>query len=255
MILSQKNKHPRDERIVFHEHTHTYEVDGSSDGIISVTTFIHSFFPHFNADLVLKKMKNKKEKYPGLTDHDIKKMWEESGKVASQQGTNMHKQIELFYNDELAADVEKSKEFHHFLRFQEEWIKPRGYLPYRTEWSIFDGEIDLAGQLDMLYQKKEGVNDYALYDWKRIKEIKTDNPYEKGHGIVSQLPHCNFSHYSLQLNIYKKILSTRYGINVSEMYLVILHPDNDTYITVEVKDMTSTIDQLFNHRYHSIRQE
>ena len=255
MILSQKNRHERDERIVFHEDTHTYEVDGTADGIVSVTTFIHSFFPHFNADLVLKKMKNKHEKYPGLTDKEIKKIWQDNGKAASAEGTKLHKQIELFYNDVNPEEKDKSKEFDYFLQFHEEWIKPRGYIPYRTEWSIFDGDIDLAGQLDMLYQKKEGINDYALYDWKRVKEIKKDNPYENGNTIVSELPHCNYSHYSLQLNIYKKILSSRYNINITEMYLVILHPENDRFHVIEVNDMTATIEKIFKFRYDDIRKE
>ena len=44
-LLSQKNKHERDDRITFDENTHTYYVDGSSEGIVSVTTLIHHHFP------------------------------------------------------------------------------------------------------------------------------------------------------------------------------------------------------------------
>jgi hypothetical protein len=49
MILSVRNKHPRDERIVFHEDTHTYDVDGTPDGITSVTTFIPVSYTHLRA--------------------------------------------------------------------------------------------------------------------------------------------------------------------------------------------------------------
>ena len=57
-MLSLINTHERDQRISFHQDTHTYVVDGSPDGIISVTTFIHHHFPSFDAKRVVKYMKN-----------------------------------------------------------------------------------------------------------------------------------------------------------------------------------------------------
>lgn len=243
--LSEINRHERDDRISFDEKTHTYYVDGSSDGIISVTTLIHSHFPKFDPDKVLKIMKNKKEKYPNMTDAQIKKMWSDNGKNASENGTKLHKMIENYYNFiENDKNDEKMIEFRHFLKFNES-IKDI-FISYRTEWSIFDGLLDLAGQIDMLYKKTDGT--YALYDWKRIKELKKENSFEKGLGKLNGIDHCNYIHYSIQLNIYKRILETRYGIKVSEMCLVILHPDNDNYILEKVEDMSTYIDIIFSER-------
>jgi hypothetical protein len=254
------NTHPRDDRIQFVEDTHTYFIDGSSDGVISTTTLIHSFFPHFNADEVLKKMKPsvKAERYPGLTDAQIREMWSKNGKEASRLGTEMHAQIEEFYNHLIDTNNEKiakndddkintpPTEFRHFLRFHAEIVEKRGYRPYRTEWSIFDDTILLAGQLDMIYERPDHT--FALYDWKRVKELKTENRWEKGMGPFANLDHCNYTHYSLQLNVYKRILETFYAITISEMCLVILHPENDTYIIAEVRDMSDTIDRLWEKR-------
>lgn len=241
--LSEKNKHERDNRISFDEKTHTYYVDESSEGIISVTTLIHKHFPKFDSDAILKKMKNKKEKYPNMSDEQIKKSWSDNANNASKNGTKMHKMIENYYN---CIDNEKNDEnlteFKHFLNFNSK-IKDK-FEPYRTEWSIFDGELELAGQVDMLYKKQDGT--YALYDWKRVKEIKKDNPFEKGLGKLSDLDHCNYIHYSLQLNIYKRLLETRYNMKVSEMCLVILHPDNQNYILEKVNNMDKHIDIIFN---------
>lgn len=244
-LLSQINKHERDDRISFDEKTHTYYVDGSSDGIVSVTTLIHHHFPKFDCNKVLKLMKNKSEKYPNMTDEQIKKLWSENGKLASGNGTKLHKMIENYYNSiENDTNDEKMKEFQHFIRFNQR-IKDK-FIPYRTEWSIFDGSIDLAGQIDMIYRKNDGT--FALYDWKRIKELKKDNGFEKGLGRLSNLDHCNYIHYSIQLNIYKRILETRYNMKISEMCLVILHPENENYILEEVKDMSKTIDIIFKER-------
>jgi ATP-dependent exoDNAse (exonuclease V) beta subunit len=249
--LSTLHPHPRDSRIVFDEPTHTYSIDGSSEGIISVTTLIHAHFPHFDADTVIQNMRNGRnglpEKYKGMTDEQIKQQWSDSGKEASGQGTRLHKSIELFYNDDLNYIYEEQpKEFHHFLAFHET-IKHR-LTPYRTEWSIFRTELGLAGQLDMLYTINGEEGKYALYDWKRSKEIKMENRYEKGKGGLGHLDHCNYSHYSIQLNVYKRLLETLYGLSIVEMCLVILHPDNGSFITIPVYEMKKEIDYIFKER-------
>jgi ATP-dependent exoDNAse (exonuclease V) beta subunit len=258
-MLSQRNSHPRDARIEFYHDTHTYVVDGSSDGIVSTTTFIHHYFPTFDAKRVVKYMKNKKEKYPGLTDDQIVKKWSEDGKKSSTQGTSLHQAVENFYNHiPNTKEMEESTQFKHFLAFHET-VKDR-LTPYRTEWSIFDGEIDLAGQLDMLYKKDDGT--FGLYDWKCVKEIKKTNPYEKGLGICSSLDHCNFYHYSLQLHVYKRILETRYDINVTEMKLVVLHPDQPTYLLYDISceknnpscgGVADYVENMFNERRSTIQ--
>lgn len=243
-MLSQLNTHARDARIVFLPTTHTYVVDGSHIGITSVTTFIHQYFPKFDASRVLKKMKKtvKAEKYPGLSDDAIKNKWTEDGKKSSEKGTSLHQMIESFYNGEKIES--ETIEFRHFLAFHET-IKTH-LIPYRTEWSIFDGEIDLAGQLDMLYKKDDGT--YALYDWKCVKEIKMANPYEKGIDLCNSLDHCNYYHYSLQLHIYKRILETRYDIVVSDAKLVVLHPSNETYVLYNIADVSSYVEKMFAQR-------
>ena len=57
MALQEKNSHPRDKNISFDESTHTYTVNGDSN-YTSVTTLIHSFFPSFDAELIISKMMN-----------------------------------------------------------------------------------------------------------------------------------------------------------------------------------------------------
>ena len=104
--LATKNSHPRDNHISFDEGPHIYTIDGESD-FMSVTTWNHSQFPHFDADKVIDKMMKSKKwpqnKYFGMTKEQIKLLWSENGKKSSTQGTLMHYQIECFYND---MDVE-----------------------------------------------------------------------------------------------------------------------------------------------------
>jgi len=263
-MLSQTNRHERDSRITFDESTHTYAIDGSSDKVISVTTLIHSHFPHFKPYEIITKMRNNKNgmplKYHNMSDEQIIKQWNDNGKEASQLGTSIHKSVELFYDqkDHISSTdfIEMIKfndivgqhtvEFYHFLKFNES-VKDR-LRPYRTEWSIFRTELKLAGQLDMLYEIINEPGYYALYDWKRVKEIKMENRYEKGLKGLSHLDHCNYNHYSIQLNIYKRILETLYGLKIKEMCLVILHPDNDTFKLVKIHEMKKEINYIFKER-------
>ena len=91
--LAKKNPHPRDESITFDEGPHIYTIDGDSD-YMSVTTWNHSHFDHFDADKIIDKMMMGRKwgpahKYWGMTKEEIKKMWEENGKKASTAGTKI----------------------------------------------------------------------------------------------------------------------------------------------------------------------
>ena len=50
--LANKNAHPRDSHILFDEGPHIYTIDGDSD-YLSVTTWNHSHFPHFDSDKII----------------------------------------------------------------------------------------------------------------------------------------------------------------------------------------------------------
>src|SRR5690606_1821574 len=134
------------------------------------------------------------------------------------------------------------KEFNFFLDFYETHLTDKKL--YRTEWRIFDDLIYVAGTADMIFKKEDGT--YAIYDWKRSKDIKVRNRFNNGIGVCSNISDCNFNHYSLQLNIYKKILEDHYAKPVSEMYFVQLHPNFDTYKVYEVPDFREKVDEMFN---------
>ena len=209
--LQHKNPHTYDNHIQFDEGPHVYHINGDTNNV-SVTTLVHNFFPKFEADQIIKKMmrspKWPSSPYFGMTASQIKQKWKDSGSEASQAGTCMHLDIERYYNQ---IDVHNtSVEFQYFQRFEKFRLR-QGLVPYRTEWVVFDLEHRLAGSIDMVYQVEEGNNtDLVIYDWKRSKEIKKDNTFEYGYPPLEHLPHCNFWHYSLQLNIYKYILEHNY---------------------------------------------
>ena len=98
--LAIKNKHPRDDDISLDEKTHTYTIKGESGKHMSVTRWIHSLFPSFNADIIIDKMMASKKwessKNLGKTKYEIKRMWQQNGTQASQAGTKLHEDIGVF---------------------------------------------------------------------------------------------------------------------------------------------------------------
>ena len=71
-MLNKINGHLRDDLIIFDEKPHIYTVvTDQQSKYTSVTTFIHKFFGHFDADLIIANMMKSaqwsKSKYYGLS--------------------------------------------------------------------------------------------------------------------------------------------------------------------------------------------
>ena len=104
----------------------------------------------------------------------------------------------------------------------------------------------------MIYENPNGT--LQIYDWKRCKEIKKTNPFESGFEPIEHLPNSNYWHYSLQLNIYRRILQKEYGKQVTDLYLVCLHPNQTSYKRIKVPIMEAEIDDIFAHRLNELKK-
>jgi ATP-dependent exoDNAse (exonuclease V) beta subunit len=245
MSLRESNKHVRDEKLFFDEAPHKYYIEGVQTKT-SVTTMVHHFFPHFDAKRIApmtqrKNYNNSKSQYYQKSVDEIIDMWEENRNSAALAGTKLHKSIENFYNNEDPQN--DSIEYEYFLNFHRDF---NDLVPYRTEWEIYHEDHNIAGSVDMLFENPDGT--LQIYDWKRSKEISHVNGYDKGTGPVSHMDHCNYNHYSLQLNIYKFILEQKYDKKITTMALVVCHPDNknSNYLRYEVPDMQDVVKKIFN---------
>jgi len=246
--LSGKNSHPRDNQIKFIEEGHIYIIDGMLNKPISVTTLIHKYFDQFDADKIIDKMMMNNNwinsKYYGKTKSQIKQDWEKNRDESATAGTLLHKQIEEYININLIPD-KSSKEFNLFLNFWDSLIgRNPDYHPFRTEWLIYDESVCVAGSID--FTMIDENNNIVIFDWKRSKEIKYNNKYQKGKEFLNHLDDCNYNHYQLQLNCYRHILETKYNLNVIGMFLVVCHPNNNDPIYIPVSRMTEEINNMWN---------
>lgn len=243
-MLAIKNSHPRDARIRFEEKDHRYFVDGEP-GYVSATTVIKGFFPVFDADAVLKKMRiGPDSPYHGQNREQIKAGWSAKAREASRLGTALHLRIERFFNGE--EEEEDSVEYGFFRRFVEEVVEREGLVPYRTEWYVFDEDEKIAGSIDMVFLAPDGS--LVIYDWKRTAALKRSNRFSRGLPPFEDLDDCSLNHYSLQLNLYRTILEKKYGCRISGMFLVCLHPDREGYERERVRDMSGHIDRMLRAR-------
>jgi hypothetical protein len=175
----------------------------------------------------------------------------------------MHHKIECFYNQSqpAAADTDAdtdadadAPEIQQFMKFHEDFSA--SLKPYRTEWTIFHEEARIAGSIDMVYEvidpaaEQQQEQRLAIYDWKRCREITKTNRANKfaTHPAIEHIPDSNFWHYALQLNVYKYILQSKYGKTITDLYLVVLHPEAQNYQCVKLPDLQSEVAELFEER-------
>jgi hypothetical protein len=256
--LAKKNFHQRDARIVFHEGPHVYEIDGSSDKYVSVTTLNHGYFPQFDSEKIVdgilrntKRMADAGYKYYGMTRESILASWAENGRSASEAGTKMHLDIELFYN---RVPVENTSfEYELFQKFVADYPQLEAF---RTEWTVFDEDLKIAGSIDMVF-RNTATGKYEIYDWKRVKEISMTAFRDDDVGLVGPLktmPNTNYWHYALQLNVYQYILKKRYGLDVSNRCLIVMHPENAyrRYMRYELPDLQEVVGELMALRAQEV---
>ena len=194
-------EHPSGLKIIFNEEEHTYHVDGTP--YMSVTKLIHSQFPEFDTD----KIAGKYAKKHGRTKDDVLMEWDAKNKEACEYGTNVHLYCENLLLDKPLPEPISEKAAACFPVVEKFIGKLRErYELIDSEKIVFCPEFRISGTVDLLMRHKKTGN-IVMMDWKTNKAIKKTNDWgERGRNFLRHLPHCNFTHYCLQLNIYKYIL-------------------------------------------------
>lgn len=253
---------------------HIYLIDKEHIYDYSVTTFVHSFFPHFDPDTVVRRILRSRAwktdpsyKYYQKPKREILDMWESNGKDASSLGTAMHEQIELFYNrimmnkaqhlSDISLSFASTPELQQFTQFHLDGPHQHGWDPWRTELRIYDTDLHIAGSVDMLFKSPISTKEQTyliMIDWKRSKEISYKSAYHQhASDPIRELSDCNFCKYSLQLNVYKTILEKYTQYKVEYMALGVFHPNQEGYQLIQIDDMSSHVQRIFDARLQQLQ--
>lgn len=250
-----------DAEVQFDKDLHKYYINGTPMKE-SVTTVVHHYFSKFDGVSSAKAMLRgasfwtNEERYGKYWDAakevseevaiaNILAMWDENRDESASLGTAMHESIEEYLVN--ATPLPDTKECRMFTNFLNHALS-LGYVPDKMEEVVWDVEASIAGSVDMQFKNTATGNTW-LVDWKRSKEIKTKGfRGNKGLGPLSDKQDCNFEHYSLQLNIYNYMLTHGKGRCIERMSIVVLHPNQDDYILLDVEDNQEAVVKIMQER-------
>lgn len=280
--LARVNAHPRDSQIAFFEEAHIYEINGVA-AKRSVTALVSKPFSKFDAKasaariakrlvkteengaIVLKNPYTKSDKQyhkmaldkKASSSKDVAACVQDVWIESTNEGTRLHRAIELHLNDELIPQSYQAPEFRNFyLKDFLDFVRKEKFECFRTEWVIFSDQVSLAGSVDCVMRKcigpcprtGEPIYEYYIFDWKRSKKIyfKSFGGKKFGKGRAFQsLIDCNYSKYSLQLNVYRHMLEVDYGLPIKGLFLFVFHPWNSSFVKIEVPRMEKETAALF----------
>lgn len=210
----------RSQRIRFDSENHVYYVDGVRVAK-SVSKYASSLWPSFDGLRIASRCgAEKRLQWTGnskCTDAELCKAWAENGNAAAVAGTRLHAEIERFFvageNPDLCPDIA-------------EWMRarfPRDVVTTFPELIIagplFEAGPIVAGTIDLLcYDSRETPgNEWSIYDWKRGLVSTTGGELDSlGIGVRGSKHRI----YSVQLELYSRILRLSYGIEVKKQFIV-----------------------------------
>lgn len=241
--------------VILDKETHTYCINGSSDGTISVTQLLDSMFEQFDPDEALSKMRDYTRivRYKGLKNDEIKELWESNNKAKRQKGVEMHSILENFFLGRISSfdeEILKRGQLDEFLYYMKD------YEILKTEFVIGDPHLKLGGTIDALFVKRgsnpnvNGIIEVYLVDWKRVEFQKKDTFYKSGIcGFpLEHIVDTKFNHFTVQLNLYKYLLHEHTNYRVERMSIVRFHPAYERCTIIDIEDIGHVVDKMVAHR-------
>lgn len=159
----------------------------------------------------------------------IKKVqWKKKADKGKERGTFGHSYLENLFNNKVIAVPKKYKDI---IGGAKKFYKDHRHLePVYAEQIVGDDEYFIAGQIDRPF--KLATNKLAIYDFKFDLEIEFDNKYTTLKPPFENMPDCNFSKYTIQVNMYSWIVEKNTPWTVE--YMKIVHLQDDDYTLYDV---------------------
>jgi len=240
--------------VTFYDEPHKYYVDGKE--LISVTTIIHKYQEEFNEEY----WSNYKSEQFSISQKEILRAWNFINKKGTIKGSAIHDYAEnLFQNKKYEYPKELILNEFGFDPVINEYNKTKGHvdkfyndshgklIPVRTEFVVYDRESLIAGMLDMLFWNVK-MKEFQIWDWKTNKDFTFEMKSRHLSGDLFMLEDCDLELYSLQLDLYKKIIEKNTGIKLGKSYIVWFSHNNENYKVIETKDRSYYTEIIVSNR-------
>lgn len=240
-------KHPvADFSVYFDETAHQYYIDTEKNAeywekVPSVTQFVGHYTPPFDTDKIAALSARKQ----GKTADAVKAEWEAKKNAACEMGTRVHLNQEKHIKGLTDYTPPKDDRERRIMAFGWQAIEDMlsaGFKPLDAEKMVFSLAYKLAGTIDALFMKGRIL---YIVDWKTNETIKSGNEYHQYMLPPAEtLEDCALNHYSLQLNLYERILRKEHYIpQIQEVKKMLIHLRPNEYKIIPIAD-NSIADKL-----------
>lgn len=197
-----------------------------------------------------------------VTEADVNAEWLYKNHHATFEGSTLHDYIENYLSNRIFPYPKMSPEGLHFkeieetfkilkqqfLNFYEVSVAAGKLIPVRSELVVGDEEWGVTGMIDQLFWNVKEQK-LQIWDWKTNTIINMLNKFgNKMLYILWMLDACEFTTYSLQLSVYKRILQRNTNLELGDSYLVWFNEENPDYQIIKTEDYTHLVDEMFKYK-------
>lgn len=255
---------PTGKTLVFEELDHTYTIKETGQRLTSCTQFIKSFFPDFDREYHAKRVAEDR----GQTSKEIIDEWEEISRKAREFGKSVHAFADEYTERNIPILISNDQQFIDYCNVVKDAIDylKSTYEFIASEKMLFSEKLGLAGTTDLLFRDGKTL---LILDWKTGREIQEKDIFKvwkdqmrlpfKAKFPIEHIEDCNFNHYSLQLNLYKRlIIEENYFPEIKFYKMLFFHfRREELELKVEshiVKSLDEDIDKMLKHslEYYSL---
>lgn len=199
----------------------------------------------------------------GHTPASIQEEWTYKSEKSTYLGSCVHDYIELFYAKKtyippksnhnktiFFSDIEERYNAS-IARFHKFYEKTKHILiPIYSEFVVGELKSGVGGMIDQLFWNLK-TSKLEVWDWKTNEEISVSNTFQNLYSPFDFLEDTSLSKYSIQLNIYKRLIERNTDIVMGRCYVVHLGGDTDNFKIYPCYELDSHIDIIINNQCES----
>lgn len=253
--MEEELKYSKDGLVAFRDSDHSYRFtqDGPNykkdEKLISTTTIIHTYVPPFDPDGQILAAYAKSN---GLTEEQVRIYWEVENKISTVYGSMVHLALENYV---FGKPYELKSKYSWII---EEFKKIQFVGKLYPERLLYNAKYKISGQADLIELIKDPYTGKVygkIWDYKSNKELEKGNPYGSYlKGDLFYLNDNNFTHYEIQLSIYKRLFELG-GLEIRDLNIIFINRWTKQLEIHPCRYMEKEVDIIFNNRLKELENK